>query len=78
VTTIDVPELADTDLDHHGPEFRDHNYELMADLRDRCPVAKSSAWGGFWLFTSYDSIFDACQEPSLFGNHLDRCCRTQR
>jgi cytochrome P450 len=60
----------DTDLDHHGPEFREHNYAIMADLQGRCPVAKSSAWDGYWLFTSYDAVFDACQDPELFSSHM--------
>jgi cytochrome P450 len=70
--SVDTNPDTDTDLDHHSPEFREHNYDIMADLRARCPVAKSSAWGGYWLFTSYEAVFDACQNPELFSSHMDK------
>lgn len=69
---IDETSLSDTDLDHHSDDFREHNYERLAELRSRCPVAKSSAWGGFWFITSYDAVFDACRDPGLFSNHMDK------
>jgi cytochrome P450 len=69
---FDTPTTADTDLDHHSAHFREHNYEIMSDLQRRCPVAKSSAWGGFWLFTSYDAVFDACRDTELFSSHMDK------
>ncbi|MCW2621119.1 MAG: cinA 1 [Frankiales bacterium] len=72
MTTVDHLPGFDTDLDHHGPEFREHNYALMRELQQTCPVAKSSAWGGIWIFTSYDAVFDAVQDPGLFSNHMDK------
>lgn len=66
----------DTDLDHHSPEFREHNYELMAELRERCPVAHSSAWDGFWMFTDYESCLDALYDPGLFSNDLRKSVPT--
>jgi cytochrome P450 len=63
---------ADTDLDHHSAEFREHNYEILNDLRGRCPVAKSSAWDGFWVFSSYDAVFEASQDPELFSSHMHK------
>ncbi|SHN15832.1 cytochrome P450 [Cryptosporangium aurantiacum] len=59
----------DTNLDHHGEEFREHNYARLAELRERSPVAKTSAWDGFWFVTSYDAVFDAIRDPELFSNH---------
>jgi cytochrome P450 len=68
--TITPDDRYDTDLDFHGPEFREHNYEMLNDLRGRCPVAKSSAWDGHWLFTSYDAVFDACRDHELFSSDM--------
>ncbi|CAJ58988.1 hypothetical protein FRAAL0311 [Frankia alni ACN14a] len=59
VTAVDGGGFGDTDLDQHSAGFREHNYEVMADLRNRCPVARSSTWGGYWLVTSYEAVFDA-------------------
>jgi cytochrome P450 len=66
----------DTDLDHHSAQFREHNYEALNDLRDRCPVAKSSAWDGFWIFSSYDAVFEASRDPGLFSSHMDKAVPT--
>jgi cytochrome P450 len=71
------PEIRyDTDLDHHTAQFREHNYEILNDLRDRCPVAKSSAWNGFWIFSSYDAVFEASRDPGLFSSHMDKAVPT--
>ncbi|WP_198286954.1 hypothetical protein [Frankia sp. QA3] len=71
-TTVDEAGLSDTDLDHHSSKFREHNYEIMTDLQSRCPVAKPSAWGGYWLFTSYEAVFDSCRDSDLFSNHMSK------
>src|SRR5262245_55210058 len=62
----------DTDFDFHGAEFRERNYAMLSDLRAKCPVAKSSAWDGHWLFTSYDAVFEACQDYELFSNEMHK------
>ncbi len=72
MTTVDEAGFSDTDLDHHSARFREHNYEIMTDLQSRCPVAKSSAWGGYWLVTSYAAVFDACRDSDLFSNHMSK------
>jgi cytochrome P450 len=59
-----------TDLDQHSAEYAKDPYAPLADLRSRCPVAHDSAWGGFWMFTSYDAVFDALQQPDLFSSHI--------
>lgn len=68
MTALGSSEEFDTDLDLHSEEFREHNYALLEELRGTCPVAKTSAWGGHWLFTSYDAVFDACGQAELFSN----------
>jgi hypothetical protein len=60
----------DTDLDHHSPYFRENNYAIMRDLQQRCPVAHSSSWGGFWMFTDYDSCKAAVHDPELFSSDM--------
>lgn len=36
------------------------------ELRSRCPVAHSSAYGGFWTLTRYDDVRDAASDPRTF------------
>src|SRR5258708_19732931 len=67
---------SDTNLDHHSAEFRENNYDILRELQGRCPVAKSSAWAGFWLFTSYDTVFEASRDPDLFSSHMSNAVPT--
>src|SRR5258706_12065502 len=43
-------------FDHHSPEFAADPWPVLADLRATCPVARSDAYGGFWVVTSYEDI----------------------
>ncbi|MGV0792807.1 cytochrome P450 [Mycolicibacterium sp. XJ1819] len=56
------------DVDHHSSHFREHNYEIYEQLRQRCPVAHSNAWGGFWLLVNYDDIYAAEQDTETFSS----------
>ncbi len=73
MTTIDSgTEAASTDLDHHSAYFRENNFAIYSEFRDRCPVLHSTAWDGFWLFLGYDAIVDAAQDAELFGNGVEK------
>jgi cytochrome P450 len=78
VTTVESGRAFDTDLDHHSAEFREHNYELMDDLRSRCPVARTSSHDGFWIFSSYDAVFEAVQDFETFGNAMHKAVPTNQ
>jgi cytochrome P450 len=44
------------EFDHHSSEFAADPWPVLADLRERCPVAHSAAYGGFWVVTRYEDI----------------------
>lgn len=54
----------------------DHNAEThSADpvasyraLRENAPVAWTEAWGGYWVLSGYDAIFDAARDDELFSS----------
>ncbi|MCV7280258.1 cytochrome P450 [Mycolicibacterium flavescens] len=71
MTTIERAEAYDTDLDQHSAEFMQDPYGALAQLRDRCPVAKSSSYGGFWVITGYDEIFEALHDTEVFSSTPD-------
>jgi len=56
----------DADFDALAPETFDSTHELYADLRARCPVARSDAWGGFWAFLRYDDVSRAAADSKTF------------
>ena len=40
----------------------------LSELQSKCPIAKSSQWGGFWLLTGYDVAFEALHTPEVFSS----------
>jgi cytochrome P450 len=52
--------------------------ETFDELRERCPVAWSEDFGGFWALLKHDDIAAACKDPGTFSSrpqftvpHLD-------
>jgi cytochrome P450 len=41
-------------------------HDEFAELRRRCPVARSDAYNGFWALTRYDDVVAAAKDPELF------------
>jgi len=54
------------DFDPTLPETFDSPHVEYRRLRDTCPVAHSSAHGGFWALTRYDDIVNAVTDAELF------------
>jgi len=54
------------DFDPLAPETFDSPHRLYADLRQRCPVAHSNAWGGFWALLKYNDVHAALTDPGTF------------
>ena len=55
-------------FDHHSPEFAADPWPMLADLRARCPVAHSDAYGGFWVVTGYDDIKRVALDDATFSS----------
>ena len=54
------------DFDPLAPESFDSFHEEFAELRQRCPVAHSDAYNGFWALTRYDDVVAAVRDPATF------------
>lgn len=59
---------ADTDFDHHSEEFAADPWPILADLRQRCPVARSGSHGGFWVLTRYEDIKQVAGDDITFSS----------
>lgn len=72
-----VPAKHVIDFDHHGPELRDHNTEVLEGLMYNeagCPMGWTEHHGGFWAIWGYDALFDAVQNVGLFSSsHSPEC-----
>jgi cytochrome P450 len=61
-----------SDIDHHAPYFVQHHYEIYDKLREKCPIAHSTAHGGFYFFLGYDEVFSAYHDLDTFSSGRER------
>lgn len=54
------------DFDSMAQETFDSPHEVFRGLRERCPVAWTNGWGGFWALTKYDDIVAVLSDPATF------------
>jgi cytochrome P450 len=54
------------DFDALAPETFDSPHELYRELRGRCPVAHTSALGGYWALTRYADVESAAKDSKTF------------
>jgi cytochrome P450 len=59
------------EFDHHSPEFVSNHQELYRELRSRCPVAHTSAHGGYWLVANYADVSKIARNDALFSSARD-------
>lgn len=53
-------------FDNHDPILVDDPYPLFAAMRERCPVARSDQYGGFWALTRYKEVVAANRDAKVF------------
>jgi cytochrome P450 len=53
-------------FDHHNPAFGLHREEIFDDLRARCPVGRTQAWGGYHILTRYEDVAAAAKDDATF------------
>jgi cytochrome P450 len=66
MTIREEPGNLDVDLD--SPEFAEKYEETLTELVTKCPVARSSAAGGYWLVSRYEDVRACAQDWETFSN----------
>ncbi|MGF1595729.1 MAG: cytochrome P450 [Acidimicrobiales bacterium] len=66
------PEIADwaTDFDHLSDEWAASSPEILADLRQRCPVAHTDRFYGAYLVTRFDDVLDVARDTETFSSRI--------
>ena len=55
-------------FDHWDSDLAVDPYPIYQALRDRCPVARSDEYGGFWVLSRYADIDAAAQDTGTFSS----------
>lgn len=62
--------MKDTELSSDFDPLVDENFETAHNqyklLREKCPVAHSNAYGGYWALFKYDDIVKVLKNPKLY------------
>lgn len=58
-------------FDHHAREFAADPWPELQDLREKCPVAYSDAYDGFWVLTGYDEIKFVAHDDETFSSEAN-------
>jgi cytochrome P450 len=64
---LDLDRLVDN-FDVFDHETAQHVFEVTGHARSRCPVSHSSAYGGYWLVTSYAEVRQALSDPATYSS----------
>jgi cytochrome P450 len=56
------------EFDHHAPDFNETKYTRYREMRAKCPVAHSSAHGGYWPLAAYDDVFAVARDDKTFSS----------
>ena len=59
------------DFDHHSPAYAADPWSVYAAMRDRCPVAWSDHYGGFWVLSRYDDVAEVARDDVTFSSRHD-------
>jgi len=65
----DVPEHLIVDYDCHDPALAADVYSRLDEIREQCPVAYSTAHGGYWIISRYDDVHDIARNFDAFSNY---------
>jgi len=59
-----------TDWDHTDPQWVKDPYPIWADLRERCPVARTERYGGGWFPTTHEMVSEVANDTEHFTSRL--------
>lgn len=51
-------------FDHHDERLGAEPFEVSTRMRERCPVARTDAHGGFWIVSDYENMRSIMQDPT--------------
>jgi cytochrome P450 len=59
------------DFDHASPDLPPKLKETWVELREQCPVTRTTAHGGFWMALGYDEVVQAARDDDTFSSQND-------
>jgi len=57
-----------TDYDIFAPEYIKNPFPIWDEIRPKCPVAHTERWGGSWMPTTYEDLFNIARDIEHFSS----------
>ncbi|WP_156687399.1 cytochrome P450 [Mycobacterium sp. Marseille-P9652] len=70
-TQPDITPDAVVDFDHHSDDYNLNELAYNKDVRQKCPVAWNTNYGGFWFLTSYAAVSQAARDGDTFAHKYE-------
>jgi cytochrome P450 len=58
-------------FDRHTPEYRLQFQAIAEEMQSKCPIAWSEAYGGHWVVSTHEQVFELARESGLLSNDKD-------
>ena len=59
----------ETDFDHADPSYNENVHEIWKSLREKCPLAHTTRYGGAWLPSNYEMIRAIAYDTQHFSSN---------
>lgn len=59
----------ETDFDHADPSYNENVHEIWKSLREKCPLAHTTRYGGAWLPSTYEMIRAIAYDTQHFSSN---------
>lgn len=56
-------------FDRHTPDYRERYAEITDELHEKCPVAWSDTYGGHWVASGSEAVFELARCPHVSNDH---------
>ena len=57
------------EYDHYDPEFALDPHQTYRTLREKCPIGRSEAYGGFYVLSTLEDIDRVLHDPDTFSSY---------
>jgi cytochrome P450 len=58
-------------FDRHSADYAHRFAEIAHEMQAQCPVGWTDTYGGYWVATGYQEVFELARHPSLLSNDRD-------
>jgi cytochrome P450 len=71
VVHVDERKSCPVRFDRHAPDYRERFVSITRELQDKCPIAWTETYGGHWVASGHQQVFDLARSAEYLSNDHD-------